>query len=184
MKSVYTIGHSTRTLEELVTLLDSYAVTALADVRTIPRSRRNPQFDAELLRDALPARGIRYDPFRDLGGLRRPRANSANTGWENPSFRGYADYMSTDRFASALATLWTLATRETVALMCAEAVPWRCHRSLVADALTARGLRVRHIMGASSAIAHRMTAFARVEGAIITYPAADRAGAPPGRRET
>jgi uncharacterized protein (DUF488 family) len=167
---IYTVGHSTRTLDELVALLRAFGVTLLADIRTIPRSRHNPQFNSDTLGAALRRRRFRYAHLRELGGLRRARASSPNGGWRNPSFRGFADYMQTEEFEAGLAKLRELAAEGTVALMCAEAVPWRCHRSLVADALTARGAQVEHITSAKSASPHRTTTFARVDGLHITYP--------------
>ncbi len=173
---IYTIGHSTRSVDELVALLRAFDVTLLADIRTIPRSRQNPQFNADALRSALRARKIRYLHLPELGGLRRPRKDSLNAGWHNASFRGYADYMQTKEFEAGLAKLRALAAQRRLALMCAEAVPWRCHRSLVADALTVRGARVEHITGSTQrASPHRITRFARVDGARVTYPS-DSAG--------
>jgi 3-methyladenine DNA glycosylase/8-oxoguanine DNA glycosylase len=169
---LYTVGHSTRTLEELVALLRTFGVTLVCDIRTVPRSRHNPQFNADVLRAALLAAGIRYLHLPSLGGLRHPRRDSINTGWHNDSFRGYADHMQTEGFERGVAELAdAVAGHGTAALMCAEAVPWRCHRSLVADALTARGARVEHIGGTGRASAHHTTAFAHVEGTRITYPA-------------
>lgn len=168
---VYSIGHSTRTLDELVHLLQAAGVTVLADIRTIPRSRHNPQFNADSLPKALGAHGLRYAHLTRLGGLRKARKDSINDGWRNASFRGFADYMLTDDFEVGLAELRALATTDTVALMCAEAVPWRCHRSLVADALTARGAEVQHITGSARSTRHRVTPFAKVDGNRVTYPA-------------
>lgn len=172
---LYTIGHSTRTLDEFVEALRSFGVRTLADIRTVPRSRRVPQFNQDALRRSLPRRGIRYRHLPLLGGLRRPRADSRNTAWRNLSFRGFADYMGTPEFARGVDEVRTLA-REAgpVAVVCAEAVPWRCHRSLVADALTARGDRVIHIMGPGKGHQHALTPWARIEGRRVTYP-----GAPP-----
>ena len=170
---VYTIGHSTRSLDELVALLRSFDMSVLADIRTIPRSRHNPQFNGETLGPALSALGIAYVQLSRLGGLRRARKDSLNTGWRNASFRGFADYMSTDEFEAGLAELRALVDDGCVAIMCAEAVPWRCHRSLVADALTARGAEVEHIMGAAHSSRHKLTPFAQVRGDRVTYPAAD-----------
>jgi uncharacterized protein (DUF488 family) len=167
---VFTIGHSTRSLDELVAALRSFDVTVLVDIRTIPRSRHNPQFNADALAAALPALGLRYVHFKGLGGLRKPRADSPNQGWRNTSFRGYADYMATDDFDLALAQLRELADTGTVAIMCAEAVQWRCHRSLVADALLARGAHVEHISALSRSTPHRMTPFAEVRDDRVTYP--------------
>jgi uncharacterized protein (DUF488 family) len=169
---IYTIGHSTRALEELVAILRAFGVTILADVRTIPRSRHNPQFNADTLRGTLRSRRIRYAPLPELGGLRRARPDSPNAGWRNASFRGYADYMRTDEFEEGIARLRELVGEGTVALMCAEAVPWRCHRSLIADVLTARGAGVEHITSARRAAPHRLTPFARVKGGRVTYPSA------------
>lgn len=169
---VHTIGHSNRTQDELIELLSAHAIDLLVDVRTIPRSRHNPQFNADELARALPARGVRYLPEKALGGLRKPAPASPNGGWENESFRGYADHMQTDAFARALDALIARAARDRVAIMCAEAVPFRCHRSLIADALVARGVEVRHIMTAHRADPHRLTSFARVEGTRVTYPPA------------
>ena len=171
---VYTLGHSTRPLEELVALLRAFDVRVLADIRTIPRSRHNPQFEGDALRAALRARRLRYVHVPELGGLRKPRRDSPNAGWRNPSFRGFADYMQTRDFEVGLTRLRALAAEGPVAIMCAEAVPWRCHRSLVADALIARGARVEHITGAHRASPHRVTAFAEVDGERLTYPAEQR----------
>jgi 3-methyladenine DNA glycosylase/8-oxoguanine DNA glycosylase len=174
---IYTIGHSTRTLDELIVLLRAADVHVLADIRTMPRSRHNPQFSGDSLRPALRRRGFLYAHLAALGGLRRARKDSQNTGWRNASFRGYADYMLTEDFESGLAELRTLTAEGIVALMCAEAVPWRCHRSLVADALTARGAHVEHIIGSSHPSPHHLTAFAKVSGGHVTYPGEDVAGA-------
>ncbi len=170
---VRTIGHSTRTLEELLALLRAHGVTRLVDVRTVPRSRHNPQFNRDTLPDALQAAGIAYLHMPGLGGLRHPRADSQNTAWHNEGFRGFADYMQTAPFEASLAELIALARQEPVALMCAEAVPWRCHRSLIADALLARGIPVDHIMGPGgpdSVRPHTLTAWARIEGDRVIYP--------------
>ncbi len=167
---LYTVGHSTRTLDELVALLRAFGVTTVVDIRTIPRSRHNPQFSIEALRTALRRRRIGYIHLPALGGLRHTRGDSPNTGWRNASFRGYADYMLTDAFDEGLAELRGLVAEGAVTLMCAEAVPWRCHRSLVADALTVRGASVEHIMSSLRANPHHLTAFAHVDGTRITYP--------------
>lgn len=151
-------------------MLSAFEVSVVADVRTMPRSRHNPQFNADALASALPERGIRYVHLPRLGGLRRAREGSRNTAWRNAGFRGYADYMLTDEFEAGLADLAALAASGTVAVMCAEAVPWRCHRSLIADAITARGGRVEHITGASRSGVHRLTSFARVDDERVTYP--------------
>lgn len=169
---VYTVGHSTRPIDAFVALLAAHRVGLLADVRTVPRSRHNPQFNAEALAGSMHAAGIGYRPFPGLGGFRRPRDDSPNKGWRNTSFRGYADYMQTPAFVSNLETLQGLATSQTVAIMCAEAVPWRCHRSLVADALTIRGVRVEEIVSETRTQLHALTRFAHVDGTTLTYPAA------------
>lgn len=176
---VFTVGHSTRPIEELVAMLRAFDVSILVDIRTIPRSRQNPQFDGAALRSALRARRVRYVHLAELGGLRRARRDSPNTGWRNASFRGYADYMLTEGFEDGLAKLRALVAQGRVALMCAEAVPWRCHRSLVADALTARGARVEHITSPHRASPHRVTPFAQIDGPRVTYP-----DAAAGRLET
>jgi uncharacterized protein (DUF488 family) len=168
--SAWTLGHSTRPIGELVALLSGQAIVQLADVRTIPRSRHNPQFTQERLARSLEEAGIAYVHLPGLGGLRRPRPDSINVGWRNAGFRGYADYMQTPAFAESLAALLELADRRRTAIMCAEAVPWRCHRSLIADALTVRGLTVRHIMSATAAELHRLTPWASVDGTSVTYP--------------
>lgn len=167
---VFTVGHSTRSIEEFVELLSYNGIARVIDIRTIPKSRRNPQFNTDVLADALKARGIGYVHLKSLGGLRHPRKDSVNAAWRNPSFRGYADYMQTLEFEDALARALALAREKPSVLMCAEAVPWRCHRSLVADALTARGVSVAHITSKSRAAPHKMTPFARVEGTKVTYP--------------
>jgi uncharacterized protein (DUF488 family) len=170
--TIATIGHSTRELDAVVSILRGHGITRLIDVRTVPRSRHNPQFNRETLPGSLAASGIGYLHMPGLGGLRHPRRDSVNTGWRNSGFRGYADYMQTGEFARALDALLGQARVERVAIMCAEAVPWRCHRSLVADALTVRGLRVVHLLGPERAEPHVLTGFARVDGTTVTYPAA------------
>ncbi|MDP9033660.1 MAG: DUF488 domain-containing protein [Myxococcota bacterium] len=168
---IYTVGHSTRPLESLLELLEAHHIVVLADVRTVPRSRHNPQFNQDTFPDALGAREIRYVPLPDLGGLRHGLgAASPNTGWRNKSFRGYADYMQTKGFEAGLSELMSIGRDQTTAIMCAEAVPYRCHRSLIADALTARGVEVREISSRTRAALHRMTPFAKVEGERVTYP--------------
>jgi uncharacterized protein (DUF488 family) len=167
---VWTIGHSTRTVEALAALARAHGVTTIADVRTVPRSRHNPQWNREGLANALGAHGLRYVHLPGLGGLRHPRGDSANTGLRNEGFRGYADYMQSPEFESSLAALAEMAGRERVAVMCAEAVPWRCHRSLIADALTARGIPVEHITSTTSSHGHALHAAARVDGTRVTYP--------------
>jgi uncharacterized protein (DUF488 family) len=169
--AVYTIGHSTRTADAFVALLEAHGVTCLADVRTVPRSRHNPQFNGETLAATLASHAIEYVRLPGLGGFRRASADSPNAGWRNASFRGYADYMQTPEFDENLATLVELAHESTAAIMCAEAVPWRCHRSLIADALTVRGIRVEEIVSETKTSAHALTQFARVDGTTVRYPA-------------
>jgi uncharacterized protein (DUF488 family) len=169
---VWTIGHSTRSGDEFVALLKAHGIATVADVRSIPRSRRHPQFNSETLAAALERDGIAYVHLPALGGLRRPRPDSPNAGWRNEGFRGYADHMQTPEFAAALTALERLAAASRVTVMCAEAVPWRCHRSLLADALVARGVEVRHITGTSAPSPHVLTPFARVEGGRVAYPPA------------
>jgi len=170
---VYTIGHSTRSIAEFVRLLKAHGVRRVIDIRTIPRSRHNPQFDRQQLSPALHRVRIHYRHLPGLGGLRHPRRDSANTGWRNAGFRGYADYMQTPAFEKSLADCIHLATQEPAALMCAEGVPWRCHRSLVADALLVRGIDVREISSGTRARPHTLTPFADVHGTQITYPGRD-----------
>ena len=167
---VLTIGHSTRPLAAFMALLKAHGVKRLVDIRTVPRSRHNPQFNQECLPDALAAAGIQYQHMPGLGGLRHTRRDSPNTGWRNASFRGFADYMQTPEFEESMEKLVTLAGQQPLALMCAEAVPWRCHRSLIADALTVRGIRVEHVMSATRRNPHALTPWARLEGLQITYP--------------
>ena len=167
---VFTIGHSTRTLDAFVDLLRAHKIARVVDVRTIPRSRRNPQFNGETLAEAFHGRRIHYTHLAALGGLRQARKDSLNTGWQNASFRGFADYMQTAEFEKGIEKLVNLTEKEQVAMMCAEAVPWRCHRSLVADALLVRGIAVYHITSPTRAEPHRLTTFARVKGTRITYP--------------
>ena len=152
-------------------MLEAHGVCQLVDVRTIPKSRRNPQFGQDQLPAVLEQRGIRYIHMPGLGGLRHAHKDSINTGWKNASFRGYADYMQTPAFAESLARLVELAAAAPTAIMCAEAVPWRCHRSLIADGLLARGLEVEHILTATSRKPHTYTPFARIDGDSVTYPA-------------
>jgi uncharacterized protein (DUF488 family) len=168
--TVFTVGHSTLPIERFVALLEAYGIERLADVRTVPRSRRNPQFNADALAASLRDAGIEYVSLGELGGLRKPRADSPNMGWRNESFRGYADYMQTEPFAAGLERLVDLARERRTAIMCAEAVPWRCHRSLVADALGARGIHVVEILSETSYRDHALTSFAQVSGTTVTYP--------------
>jgi uncharacterized protein (DUF488 family) len=167
---ICTIGHSTHPLEEFIELLRINEVVHVLDVRTVPRSRHNPQFGIEVLPASLQAAGIRYTHLPSLGGLRRARPDSPNGGWRNASFRGYADYMQTPEFAKSVEQVMCLAASERCALMCAEAVPWRCHRSLIADALTLRGVRVEDIVGPKARKLHKLTPWAHADGLRITYP--------------
>jgi len=167
---VLTIGHSTRSLEGFIALLKAHSATRLVDVRTVPRSRKNPQFNRDTFPDALLAAGIGYAHAAGLGGFRRATPQSPNLGWRNASFRGYADYMQTAEFAENLEGLMALAAEQRVTLMCAEAVPWRCHRSLIADALTVQGIRVEEIVGETRRSVHTLTSFARVDGTKLIYP--------------
>lgn len=168
---ILTIGHSTHTADEFLTLLEAHDVTGVADVRKIPRSRRHPHFAAEALAAFLSSHGIEYMHLPGLGGLRKPRADSPNGGWRHPAFRGYADYMNTKDFAVALDMLIDFAQRRRVAIMCAEAKWWQCHRQLIADALLARQLDVRHILSCRDAPLHALTPFGRVTGDVVQYPA-------------
>jgi uncharacterized protein (DUF488 family) len=167
---IYTIGHSTLSIEEFIQLLQAYSVMEVIDIRTVPQSRHNPQFDRETLPDALKTPGISYKHFPELGGLRHPRPDSQNTGWRNLSFRGFADYMQTYEFEKGLERLIETGRNKRIALMCAEAVPWRCHRSLIADALFVRNVKVEHILSISRSLAHSITQLALVNGISITYP--------------
>jgi uncharacterized protein (DUF488 family) len=167
---VWTVGHSTHPLGAFVALVAAHSITTVADVRKIPRSRRHPQFNVETLPHSLEAAGLGYVHLGGLGGLRRERPDSINRAWKNPSFRAYADYMQSDEFARELAGLMTLGARQRVAIMCAEAVWWRCHRSLIADALVARGEPVLHILTPDRAEPHVLREFARVDDGRVTYP--------------
>jgi uncharacterized protein (DUF488 family) len=169
--TLYTIGHSTRAIQELVDLLRAHGIEQVVDVRTIPKSRHNPQFNGPALARSLRAARITYRHMKTLGGLRHARSGSTNQGWRNASFRGCADYMQTEDFAAGLARLEQLATRRPTAIMCAEAVPWRCHRSLIADALTVDHWRVLHIQSRRSARLHWRTPFLKVRAGRLSYPA-------------
>lgn len=168
--TLLTIGHSTRTLDEFVRLLEVYGVTLVVDVRTVPRSRHNPQFNKETLPSNLKKHGIKYIHMPDIGGLRRPKHDSVNLAWRNNTFRGYADYMQTKEFTDNLLKIIALAKENRLALTCAEALPWRCHRSLISDALVVRHVKVEHIISANSLINHQLNEMAQVEGTKITYP--------------
>jgi uncharacterized protein (DUF488 family) len=167
---VFTIGHSTRPIDEFIELLRSNGIQQIIDIRTIPKSRHNPQFNSDALEASLRAAGIRYVHMKDLGGLRHARRDSVNLGWRNLSFRGFADYMQTPEFTDALDRAIVLVQKKRSAFMCAEAVPWHCHRSLVADALLVRGICVLEIVSAAAPKEHKLTPFARVRGTRITYP--------------
>jgi uncharacterized protein (DUF488 family) len=169
--TVLTIGHSTRTIEEFLSILKAHGVERLVDVRSIPKSRRVPQFNSDALAASLREQGIEYVHLKSLGGRRHAKKDSINTGWRNASFRGYADYMATDEFRTGLSRLLDLLREKRTAIMCAEAVPWRCHRSLIGDALLARGVHVDDIMSATSARPHQMTPFAQTHGFDVTYRA-------------
>jgi len=167
---LWTIGHSTRPIEAFIELLQTHDIHLLEDVRTIPYSRRNPQFHTDALAESLVRAGLQYQHLPTLGGRRKSRPDSVNRGWRNAGFRGYADYMQTDTFWGALEELMAYGTSAPTAIMCAEAVPWRCHRSLVADALVTRGWTVRHILSGAEAPPHQITPFARIMNDTLTYP--------------
>jgi uncharacterized protein (DUF488 family) len=169
--TLWTIGHSTRPIDEFLALLKAHDIQQLVDVRTVPKSRHNPQFNTDRLAKSLKKAGLVYHHMPQLGGLRKAKKDSINTGWRNASFRGYADYMQTDQFVEALEELMAYGTDKSTAIMCAEAVPWRCHRSLIADALTSRGWTVQDIMTEQRADPHRLTPFAKVSQGRVTYPA-------------
>lgn len=170
--TIYTIGHSTRELPEFIDILKAYKIDLLVDVRSIPRSRHTPQFNEDALKDKLPRQSINYLHLSSLGGLRHPSKESVNSGWRNASFRGYADYMQTDEFAKGIEKLLELASQnKAVSVMCAEAVPWRCHRSLIGDALLARNIKVVDIFDSHKSQTEKLTSFAKVNGTSITYTA-------------
>jgi uncharacterized protein (DUF488 family) len=168
---VYTIGHSTHPIDEFIRILNAFEIEKVIDVRTIPKSRHNPQFNEEELRNELHKQGIEYVRLEGLGGLRHTTKASINTAWKNASFRGYADYMQTPEFTGALEELINLAKEKRVAIMCAEAVPWRCHRSLIGDALLIRNIKVEDIFNENDSKPHLLTGWAKVDGNKITYPA-------------
>ena len=172
---IFTVGHSTRSADEFISLLSAHGVRQLVDVRTIPRSRHNPQFGRDQLGPTLERAGIHYLHLPALGGLRHARRDSVNTAWRNASFRGYADYMQTQPFADALEELIALARKSPTAIMCAEAVPWRCHRSLIADALLVRGIDAEEIVSATRTQPHKLTLWAHVAGKTIAYPGTENA---------
>ena len=168
--TILTIGHSTRTLDEFVDMLRAYHVSLVVDVRSVPRSQHNPQFNKENLPSTLKLNGIKYVHMPEIGGLRRPKSDSINLAWRNKSFRGYADYMQTKEFTEQLLKITALERENHVAIMCSEALPWRCHRSLIADALVVRHVKVKHIVSVDSSVDHKLTECAQVEGTRITYP--------------
>jgi uncharacterized protein (DUF488 family) len=167
---ILTIGHSTRALDDFLNILRVHAVTRLVDIRTIPRSRHNPQFNQQSLSQKVKESAIDYIPMKSLGGLRKPKHASKNIGWRNSSFRGFADYMQTQEFATAIDELIGLAQDSQVVIMCAEVLPWRCHRWLISDALTIRRVSVEHIMTIKKRTTHSLTKWAHVEDSKITYP--------------
>ena len=167
---VFTIGHSTRPVSEFIEIIEAYGIKKVLDVRTIPKSRHNPQFNEDILRESLKVVKIGYLHMKGLGGLRHALKDSLNTAWRNASFRGFADYIQTVEFEENLRTLMETAEKQTTVIMCAEAVPWRCHRSLIGDALLIRGVQVMHIMSIGSSREHTLTPWAKVEGIKITYP--------------
>jgi uncharacterized protein (DUF488 family) len=165
---VMTIGHSTHSIDEFKEILKAHGIQKIVDVRTIPKSRHNPQFNKDTLPKALGRIG--YKHMNGLGGLRHAKKDSVNTGWKNSSFRGFADYMQTEEFEAALEKLIEMAGKKQIAIMCAEAVPFRCHRSLIADALTVRKIKVEHIYSSTNSKPHKLTPFAKVRGKAVTYP--------------
>ncbi len=169
-RTIFTIGHSTRPIDEFITILKALDIRLVADVRTIPRSRHNPQFNSDVLAKSLKDSGLDYVHMAGLGGLRHPTKNSPNTAWKNDSFRGFADYMQTEDFEKGLATLIETAKKQRTAIMCAEAVPWHCHRSLIGDALLVRGIKVVDIISESTRRDHALTPWAAVGGTRVTYP--------------
>ena len=170
MTSIYTIGHSTRPIEEFIELLKQHDITQLVDIRTVPGSRHNPQYGQEALEESMPKAGLSYVYMKGLGGLRPKAKVSVSAGWHNESFRNYADYMQTAGFEEGLAKLLEITKGGVTAIMCAEAVPWRCHRSLVSDALLIRRISVCEIIGKGSIHEHKLTTFAVVNGTNIAYP--------------
>jgi uncharacterized protein (DUF488 family) len=180
---IFTIGHSTRPIDEFVQALKAHGVEIVIDVRTVPKSGHNPQYNSDALADALQQEDIGYQHMPGLGGLRHAKKDSINTGWENASFRGFADYMQTEEFTRALDRLIALAQKSTAVIMCAEAVPWRCHRSLIGDALLVRGFKVLDIMSKGSVREHSLTPFAEADGLRVTYPGPVAGGTASTQRE-
>lgn len=169
-QKIFTIGHSTHPIAEFIAMLDGHGVRSLVDVRTIAKSRHNPQFNEEALEHSLGEHGISYRRMESLGGLRHARKDTINGAWKNASFRGYADYMQTPEYSAGIDELIRIASQSCTAIMCAEAVPWRCHRSMIGDALVVRDWHVDDIMTATSARPHTLTSFAKVDGTNISYP--------------
>lgn len=169
-RTIWTVGHSTRTIDEFLGVMYSYSIETVVDIRTVPRSRKNPQFNKDSLEKTLPASGIEYIHAQDLGGLRHPVSDSPNAAWRNDRFRGFADYMQTQAFNEALTWLAEFAQQKRVAIMCAEILPWRCHRSLIADVLLVNGFEVIEIFEKEKSRLHKLTSFAVVENGKVTYP--------------
>jgi uncharacterized protein (DUF488 family) len=169
--TIFTVGHSTHPIDEFIGILEAHGIKKLIDVRTVPKSRHNPQFNGDALAASVRASGITYRRMQSLGGLRHARKDSPNAAWRNASFRGYADYMQTEEFSAAIGQLMERGRTNNAAIMCAEAVPWRCHRSLIGDALLVRGVQVLDILTEKAAKPHTLTPFARVEGERVRYPA-------------
>ena len=167
---IFTIGHGTKSIDEFISLLKTYEVQRVVDIRTIPRSRHNPQFNKEILPESLKKVRIGYIYIKGLGGLRHSKKDSVNTAWRNASFRGFADYMQTEEFKENIDRLIRLAKQKKIVIMCAESVPWRCHRSLIADALLVRGIQVKHIMSQKTCNDHTLTPWANVKNVQIIYP--------------
>lgn len=176
---LWTVGHSTKPIGEFINLLDAHGIQLLVDVRTIPRSRHNPQFNTDAVAKSVTEAGLAYLHMPGLGGLRKAKSDSINLAWRNASFRGYADYMQTEEFQEALKNLIAAGKKKRTAIMCAEAVPWRCHRSLIADALLINGWRVRHILSQTKTDKHRLTSFAIIDHGKVVYPPPSDPAIPP-----
>ena len=168
--TIYTVGHSTHDLSDFIEILKAYKIETIVDIRSLPGSNRFPQYNREELEKSLPKEGIAYLHIKNLGGLRKGSKESINMGWRNKSFRNYADYMQTDEFKDGIKELLSVAKESTTCIMCAEAVPWRCHRSLIGDALLVRKIKVINIFSKTNEQLHKLTPFAKVKGKIITYP--------------
>lgn len=172
--TIYTIGHSTRSLDKFLDILQAFEIALVVDVRTIPKSRHNPQFNETDLEQSLKENNIGYTHLKELGGLRHTTRDSLNTAWRNLSFRGFADYMQTEAFQAGIKELIQLSQNKRTVIMCAEAVPWRCHRSLIGDALLVRSIQVEDIMSSKTSTPHKMTPWAKINGLEITYPKTDQ----------